>query len=76
MNMKSTKKKNKEMQKTLQIGYCKSSPCQINIFVLNNFNMLAGTVAEWSRALVQNHLEWTVPSLNPSEGCYGDGELS
>ena len=35
-----------------------------------------GTVAEWSRALVQNHLEWTVPSSNPGEGCYGDGELS
>ena len=36
----------------------------------------AGTVAKWSRALVQNHLKWTVPSLNPGEGCYGDGELS
>ena len=36
----------------------------------------AGTVAEWYRALVQNPSEWTVPSSNPSESCYGDGELS
>ena len=27
-----------------------------------------GIIAEWSRALVQNHLEWTVPSLNPGLG--------
>ena len=37
---------------------------------------LVGIVAEWSRALVQSHLEWTVPSLNPGEICYGYDELS
>ena len=36
----------------------------------------AGTVAEWSRALVRNHSEWTVLSSNPGEGYYGDDKLN
>ena len=35
-----------------------------------------GIVAERSRALVRNHLEWMVPSSNPGKGRYGNGELS
>ena len=42
----------------------------------NKTHKKAGTVAKWSRALIQSHSEWTVQSLNPGEGCYGDGELS
>ena len=45
-----------------------------NVRKLNWFK--AGIVVEWSRALVQNHLDWKVSSSNPGEGCYGDGELS
>ena len=33
-------------------------------------------VAKWSRALAQRYSEWMVPSLNPCECCYGDGEPS
>ena len=40
------------------------------------FDDKAGTVAEWSRVLVQNYSEWMVPTSNPGEGCYGDGESS
>ena len=50
----------------------------LNILKIQNTNVgtWAGTLAEWSRALAQNHLKWTVQSLIPCEGCYRDGELS
>ena len=50
--------------------------CSSEIHYKNIFHFLSGTVAEWSRALVRNHTEWTVPSSNRGKGCYGDGKLS
>ena len=49
---------------------------KLNFFREKITKFLAGIVAEWSRALAWSHSEGTVPSSNPGEGCYGDGELS
>ena len=35
----------------------------------------AGIIAKLSIALSRSHSEWTVPSSNPGEDCYWDGEL-
>ena len=48
----------------------------LNKILHNNVRVERGTVAERSRALTlltpRNRSEWTVPSSNPGEGCYGE----
>ena len=44
-------------------------------FIVNKIYIMAGTVSEWSRALVRNHSEWMVSGSNPGKGCYWDGQL-